>query len=407
VWIDTGSRFDQKAGVAHFLEHLFFKGTAKRTRVQLETEIEDIGGHLNAYTSREHTVFFAKVFKKDVPQAMDILADILQNSTFNQDAVVRERDTILRESSEVDKNMEEVIYDKLHYTAYRGSSLGQTILGPEDNIKTMTAEDIKTYVDTHYTGPRMVICGAGAITHDQLHGLGEKLFTNIPSSPRNGARVIQPPTEFIGSDYRQREDGSTVAHIALGFETCGHTDPDTVGLWILQGLLGSWNKTASTNGVFSSSRLVSAVASNQYANSISTFNTQYADTGLFGVYAVSEAVGLSDLMWSITGNITRLAYNVEPELLEEVKRQTWQSMLSQLDGSTPICEDIGRQVLSYGRRMQPAEIYNRIMSVDANGLRAVAKRFFYDRDHALAAIGPIWELPDYNWIRRRSYYLRF
>jgi len=122
---------------------------------------------------------------------------------------------------------------------------------------------------------------------------------------------------------------------------------------------------------------------------------------------VAEAVGLEDMMHAITGNITRLCYNVEPELLEEVKNQTWQSMLSHLDGSTPVFEDIGRQVLCYGRRLHPSEIYNRINAVDGNAVRAAAKRFFHDRDHALAAIGPIWELPDYNWIRRRSYFLRF
>jgi len=405
VWIDTGSRYDAKPGVAHFLEHLFFKGTARRSRVQLEQEIEDIGGHLNAYTSREHTVFYAKVFKKDVPQAMDILSDILQNSTFAADAVIRERDTILRESTEVDKNMEEVTFDKLHHAAFRGSTLGNTILGSEENIKGMTDRDLKQYVDTHYTGNRMVISGAGAVTHTELQALSEKLFSKVPLQPRSP--VVRPPTEFIGSDYRQREDQMKTAHLAVAFETCGYTDPDSVPLWLLQTLLGSWNKaTATTNGVFSTSRLVSAVSEENTANSISAFNTQYTDTGLFGVYAVAEGVGLAELALQITKEITRLCFMIEPEMLEEAKNQLWQNMLNQLDGTTPVSEDIGRQILTYGRRMHLSEVHARIQQCDANAVKNAANRFFYDRDHALAAIGPIWELPDYNWIRRRSYSIR-
>jgi len=253
----------------------------------------------------------------------------------------------------------------------------------------------------------MVICGAGGITHEQLHGLSEKLFSKIPAVPRNGKKVVCPPTEFIGSDYRQREDGQSLAHIALGFETVGHNDPDTVLLWILQGLLGSWNKNAVHNGVFSSSRMVSFVAANKSADSLQTFNTQYQDTGLFGVYMVGEPVGLHELMWIVTKEMTRLCYLVEPELVEEVKNQVWQSMLSQLDGSTPICEDIGRQILSYGRRLHPAEVYQRIQQIDAAAVKAAANRFLYDRDHALAAVGPIHELPDYMEIRRKSYWLRY
>jgi len=409
VFINSGSRYDQKPGVAHFLEHLFFKGTTRRTRVELEQEIENIGGHLNAYTSREMTVFYSKVLKKDVPQALDILSDILQNSTFSQDAVVRERETIERESEEIERNMEETIYDKLHYTAFRGSTLGSTILGPVSSIRTMNSDDIKTYVDTHYTGPRMVVVGTGAITHQQLHDLTNKHFASIPYTPRNGKKVVLPPAQFIGSDVRQREDGMPLAHVALGFETCGYNDPDSAVLWVLQQLLGTWNRHGPTepSGVFSTSRLVSAVSHQDLANSISTFNTQYTDTGLFGVYTTAQAVGLEDLYYTITKEMTRLCYSADPELIQEAKAQLLFNLLHQMDGSTLLCEEIGREILNHGRRIHPAEVVGRIHAVDAAAVRAAANRFFYDRDHALAAMGPIHELPDYGWLRRRSYWLRY
>merc|ERR1711907_823127 len=185
VWIDAGSSFETDAdnGCAHFLEHLSFKGTNKRSQLQLEKEIEDIGGHLNAYTSREQTVYYAKVFKNDVPQAIDILSDILQNSKLDAGAIERERGVIMREMEEVMSNKEEVIFDELHATAFQGTALGRTILGPEENILSITRDDLDKYIKTHYTAPRMVVAGAGAVTHDQLCDLSNKAFANLPTSP--------------------------------------------------------------------------------------------------------------------------------------------------------------------------------------------------------------------------------
>lgn len=136
VWIGAGSRYETEKnnGAAHFLEHMAFKGTCRRTQQQLEMEIENMGGHLNAYTSREQTVYYAKVFKKDIPRALDILSDILQNSRLDEIAIARERDVILREMEEVNKQHEEVVFDRLHETAYMGNGLGRTILGPQENV---------------------------------------------------------------------------------------------------------------------------------------------------------------------------------------------------------------------------------------------------------------------------------
>ena len=139
VWIDAGSRYEtaQNNGAAHFLEHMAFKGTSKRTQQQLEVEIENMGGHLNAYTSREQTVYFAKVFKEDVGSAVEILSDILLNSKLEEGAIERERDVILREMEEVNKQQEELVLDHLHATAFQGTGLGRTILGPEENIRSL------------------------------------------------------------------------------------------------------------------------------------------------------------------------------------------------------------------------------------------------------------------------------
>lgn len=202
VWIDAGSRYEtyETNGVAHFLEHLTFKGTEKRTQQQLEMEIENMGGHLNAYTSRETTVYFAKVFKSDVGKAIEILSDILLHSKLDENAIDRERDVILREMSEVNKQQEELVLDHLHATAYQGTGLGRTILGPEENIRSLQRSDLVNYIQTHYTAPRMVIAGAGAIDHKQLCDLSQQYFGSIPTASSSSVDVAMEPAIFTGSD---------------------------------------------------------------------------------------------------------------------------------------------------------------------------------------------------------------
>lgn len=203
VWIDAGSRYEsaENNGAAHFLEHLAFKGTAKRTQQQLEVEIENMGGHLNAYTSREQTVYFAKVFKNDVGKAVEILSDILLNSKLEEDAIKREKDVILREMTEVNKKQEELVLDHLHATAFQGTGLGRTILGTEENIVSMQQKHLKDYIAAHYTAPRMVIAGAGAVDHAQLCDLSAKHFGSLPTASSAPA-VAMEPAVFTGSDYR-------------------------------------------------------------------------------------------------------------------------------------------------------------------------------------------------------------
>lgn len=204
VWIDAGSRYENVTnnGAAHFLEHMAFKGTQKRTQRMLEIEVENMGGHLNAYTSREQTVYFARVFKDDVPKAVELLSDILQNSLLDEGAVTREKSVIMREAEEVAKDYQEVILDRLHESCYRGTGLGLTILGPEDNIQGMTRDVLKSYISTHYTAGRFVIAGAGAVDHKQLLDLTEEHFGNLPQTPADGLTLKFDPAVFTGSDMR-------------------------------------------------------------------------------------------------------------------------------------------------------------------------------------------------------------
>jgi mitochondrial-processing peptidase subunit beta len=195
-----------------------FKGTTNRSQVQLEKEIENMGGHLNAYTSREQTVYYARVFKSDIPKAVEILADILQNATLDEAAITRERDVILREAQEVGKQYEEVILDELHATAFQGTGLGRTILGPDENIRNLTRGDLQSYINTHYTADRFVIAAAGAVDHKQLVDLTDKHFGGMKAATQGIAAPKIEPVFFTGSDKRIRYDSMKVrGYIYTGY----------------------------------------------------------------------------------------------------------------------------------------------------------------------------------------------
>jgi processing peptidase subunit beta len=232
---------------------------------------------------RENTVYYAKSFNGDVPQTVDILADILQNSKLEPSAIERERDVILREQEEVDKQLEEVVFDHLHATAFQGQALGRTILGPKENIESIQRADLENYIKTNYTADRMVLVGAGGVPHQQLVELAEKYFANVPSEPPNwsakaSAMEQKQKPDFIGSEVRVRDDTMPTAHIAIAVEGVSWKDDDYFTALVTQAIVGNWDR-AMGNSSYMGSKLSSFVAQNNLANSFMSFSTSYSDTG--------------------------------------------------------------------------------------------------------------------------------
>ena len=252
---------------------------------------------------------------------------------------------------------------------------------------------------------KKIVCvaGAGAIDHKQLVDLAQSAFGSLPTKAAHEPAL--EPVRFVGSDIRVKEDDLPQAHVAIAFEGFSWTSEHSFPLLIMQTLIGQWDRTSGA-GMNMSSKLGQVVAEKELAHSFMAFNTCYEDTGLFGVYAVADPYTLNDLTWYTMEALVRLVHKTSEEDVERAKTQLKASMLMQLDGTSPICEDIGRQLLTYGRRLTPAEIFARIDAVDAAAVRKTADHVINDKEHALAAIGPIHELPDYNFIRRRSYWLR-
>lgn len=350
-----------------------------------------------------------QVFKKDVGKAVDILSDILQNSSLEASAVERERSVILREMEEVEKESDEVLFDHLHATAFQFTSLGRPILGPAANVRSITRDDLATYIATHYTAPRMVLVGAGAVDHEALCKLAAGAFTQLRSDPTTAAQLCAAsPALFTGSEVRMRDDDAQAAHLALAFKGAAWKDPDSVPLMVMQSMLGSWSKQHA-GGLNLGSPLAQRLSANGLASSYTAFNTNYNDCGLFGVHATSDSFDhLDDMAWAIMKDVATLAYDVNEEDLLRAKEQLKSSLLLHVDGgSSAIAEDIGRQLLTYGRRIPRAEMFARIDAVTSDAVKAAGRRFITDRDIAVAAMGPTQFLPDYNWFQRHTYLLRY
>ena len=245
-----------------------------------------MGGHLNAYTSREQTVYYAKSLKEDIPNSVAILSDILQNANYNQDAIERERDVIIREAEEVEKNKEEVVFDHLHGAAFQNTSLGRTILGPIQNIKSITRDDLIKYVKDNYTPDRMVLSAAGAVNHEGLVRLAEQHFGSMRASSPENSKARFEPASYTGTDVRIRYDDHPTAHICLAVEGASWTNPDYWALLVAQSIIGSWNRSLGA-APHVSSKLAQKLYKHNLANSFMSFNTSYSDTGLFGIYLVS------------------------------------------------------------------------------------------------------------------------
>jgi len=195
-----------------------------------------------------------------------------------------------------------------------------------------------------------------------------------------------------------------LAHVAIAFESAGWASEDAFPLMVMQTMLGCWSRT-SGSGANMASKLCQAVAEGECAHSVMSFNSCYKDTGLFGVYAVAEATTLNDLAFHTMESMVRLCHRTTEEEVARARTQLKATMLSHLDSSSQICEDVGRQMLTYNRRLSAAEIFARIDAVDASTVKAVANKYINDQDIALAALGPLHEMPDYNWLRRRTYWL--
>ena len=388
IWVDAGGRYETPAqnGIAHMLEHMAFKGTARRSALDIAVEIENVGGHLNAYTSREQTAYYARVLGADVALAVDLLADILQHSSFAEEELARERTVVLQEIGQSEDTPDDIIFDRLQECAYPGQALGRPILGRAEGVAAMGREQLFEFMGQHYGPERMVLAGAGALSHAELVTLAEDKLGGLAA--RGGAPFEVEAAAYRGGEAREERELEQV-HFAMTLPGLPFGHEDFFALQVASTLLGG--------GM--SSRLFQEVREKRgLCYSIFTFSASYADGGAFGVYAGTGADEIAELVPVVCGALTGLAGTVTGEEVARARAQLKAGTLMALEGSSARAEQLARQLLIYGRAIPLAEIVEKIDAVDEKAVERVISGISSEKRPAIAAIGPLSRLASYGQI---------
>ena len=382
LWINAGGRHERadQNGVAHFLEHMAFKGTARRNARQIAEAIEDVGGYINAYTSREVTAYYARVLKEDVGLATDVLADILRNPAFEPREIEVERGVILQEIGQALDTPDDIIFDWLQERAYPDHPLGRTILGPEERVRGFDRPDLEGFVDRHYRPGQMVLAAAGAVDHDVLVRLAEAMFGDMAPAPVAEA----PRARFAGGEVR-REKALEQAHMALAFEgpDYGHADIHAAQIY------------ATALGGSMSSRLFQEVRERRgLCYTIFAQGGAYADTGMMTIYAGTSADAAGDLGRITIDEMKRAAGDMSAEEVERARAQMKAGLLMGLESPGNRAERLARMLQIWGRVPDVAEMVERIDAVSLGDVRRVAASTVAEAPAALALYGPVAGAPD-------------
>jgi len=388
VWVDAGTRHETPDvnGISHLLEHMAFKGTARRTARDIAEEMDAVGGHLNAYTARDHTAYYAKVLKEDTALALDIVADILQHSTMDAEELAREQDVVVQEIGQANDTPDDIIFDHFQATAYPGQPLGRPVLGTEELVRGMTRDTILSYMGSHYSAPRMVLAAAGRVDHDALVAEAEAAFATLSTMPD-----VKPETaRYAGGDFREARDIEQV-NLVLGFDGVSYDDPDYYAASVLSTLLGG--------GM--SSRLFQEVREKRgLVYSIYSFTSSYGDGGLFGIYAGTGENEVTELVPVMCDEVVKVVGGVSDDELHRARAQLKASILMSLESTSSRCEQLARQILVYNRPVPTAEVVAKVEAVDNAEIMRVARRLFSSTP-TIAAIGPLGKVEGYERMAER------
>lgn len=388
VWVKSGSRHEteEEYGIAHLLEHMAFKGTGRRSALDIATEIEDVGGEINAATSVETTAFYARVLKEHVPLAVDILSDILTDSKFDPEELEREQHVILQEIGAALDTPDDAVFDRFTETAFRHQAIGRSILGTPETVQSFTSEQLHDFMRRQYGADRMVVVAAGGVEHDEFVREVEKRFGDF--RPRAEQTAKPQVAHYVGGDYREMRDLRD-AQIILGFEGRAYHARDFYASQVLSMILGG--------GM--SSRLFQEVREKRgLCYSIYAFHWGFSDTGIFGIHAATGDTGTEELMPVIIEELIRAGESIEQAELDRARAQFRASLLMSRESPSSRASQIARQLLLYGRPIGTEELMDRLAGLTVERLTDLSARLFSSRP-TITAIGPVGRLMPLNTIR--------
>lgn len=389
VWADVGTRHEDLAhnGVAHMVEHMMFNGTPTRTSRQIAEAVEDVGGQINAYTSREVTAYYIHLLQNDMPLAMDILSDILQRPTFPDADLEKERDVIIQEIGMTNDTPDDVVFDYYQETAYPGQALGAPILGRADIIANMKKETLFDYVHRFYTPEKLVISAAGNIDHDTFAETARTMFSDLPKDTRQN----YVPAAYKGGDKRVEKDLEQ-SHVVLGFRGINREDPDYYSAVILGTVLGG--------GM--SSRLFQEIREKRgLVYSIYSSHSSYHDDGQFEIYAGTGPDSLNKLVPVTCDEIVKVMQDPISEAeLNRAKAQIKAGILMSRESMLSRANRQAKHLINFGTAPDIAKLIAKVDAVTVYSVQKIAQRVFTGTP-TLAALGPVKGLEDYEKIRQR------
>ena len=386
IWINTGGRNEtlKQNGIAHFLEHMAFKGTQSRSALDIAQAIENVGGYINAYTSKEMTAYYARVLENDVPLAIDVISDILLNPIFDQRELETERGVILQEIGQSLDTPDDVIFDWLQEAAFPDQPLGRTILGPSELVKNFSREDLLEFVYEQYGPEQMVLSAAGSVDHGKIVSQVKLLFDK--KEPISKAAMIS--SKYNGGE-KQVDKNLEQAHFALAFEAPGYRDETIYTSQIYSIALGG--------GM--SSRLFQEIREKRgLCYTIFAQGGAYSDTGLLTIYSGTSADSLKDLSDITISEMKRMAIDFEQIELDRARVQMKAGLLMGLESASARAERLARMLTIWDRIPTLDEIVKKIDAVDLNDVRHFSDSIISNKKPTLSTYGPISNGVPFNQI---------
>jgi predicted Zn-dependent peptidase len=378
IWVKVGSRFEkpENNGVSHFLEHMFFKGTKKRSAKDIAFETDSLGGELNAFTSREATTFYVKVLDEYLENGLDLLTDIFLNSTFPEEDIEKEKKIIKEEIKMVEDTPDDYVHDLFNQTIWGNSGLGQPVLGRRETIRSFTKDDLLSHIRKYYGTKDIVISCAGNFSPDHLIPLLNKNLGSLRrgSEPERGAPPeFQNRIEVFGKQLSE-------AHICLGVKGIPQASRERYGLFTMNTIFGA--------GV--SSRLFQEIREKRgLAYSLYSFVASYFDTGLWGVYAGVSRKRVREVIELILKEVYELKDTITEVELERAKNQLKGNIILGLESTSSRMNNIARQEIYYGKYFSPKEIMEEIDSITLPQIKELAERIVSKGSFSLTVYGPV------------------
>lgn len=388
VWVMAGGRHEKAAqnGIAHFLEHMAFKGTGRRSALQIAEEIEDVGGYINAYTSREMTAYYARILKDDVALALDVIGDIVLNPAFDPKEIEVERHVILQEIGQALDTPDDIIFDWLQEVSYPDQAFGRTILGPAEKVAKFARADLQTFVKDNYGPAQMILSAAGGVDHDAIVKQAEAIFGGLAGRPQAAFQ----PASFKGAERREVKDLEQV-HFAMAFDAPGYRHRDVHTAQVYSMVMGG--------GM--SSRLFQKIREERgLCYSIFAQSGAYEDTGQITVYAGTSAEEIKDLCLITVDEMKRAAEDMSETEVARARAQIKAGMLMGLESPSSRAERIARLLAIYGRVPEVSESVAKIDAVTTADVRRYGEGLCA-ADNAMALYGPVEGAPSLEAIRQR------